>query len=168
MPKLFIFYTFGPNSSIIPPNWSSWNKLFSLSDKHSLPTPLEILYQNQSKYHHKNLVKKLISKYSFIYFYSQSSIYSPLSYFNLLSLEPNTPNSIIIHSGTSNYLNFKSSVMSSLLSDRYCLNYLKAKFNTISSPFCQMYNRKFREDISHLILYCLYLDSAHQFALLIW
>ena len=91
-----------------------------------------------------------------------------LSYFNLLSLEPNTPNSIIIHSGTSNYLNFKSSVMLSLLSDRYCLKYLKAKFNTISSPFCQMYNRKFREDISHLILYCLYLDSAHQFALLIW
>ena len=83
-------------------------------------------------------------------------------------MKPNTPHSIIIHSGTSNYLNFKTSIMLSLLSGRYRLNYLKAKFSTTSSPICNMCNMNVPEDIPHFILDCPYLDGARMFAILLW
>ena len=57
--------------------------------------------------------------------------------------------------------------MLSLFTGRYCLNYLKAKFDIISLPYIQMCNMKVCEDILHFILYCPYLDGACQFTLLI-
>ena len=89
-------------------------------------------------------------------------------FFSTSKLVPNKPHPFIIYSGTSEFLNHKSSILIKLLCGQYRLNSLKNKFNTNNSPFCQMCTMKSIEDIDHFLILCPYLDGARFYALLLW
>ena len=94
--------------------------------------------------------------------------YQSLVYFDPNMLKPCSPHSIVIHSGKSNYLNYKAPTMLSLLSGRYCINKLRNKFNSNISPSCKICHMNTTEYIPHFILYCPYLDGACRYILLLW
>ena len=88
--------------------------------------------------------------------------------FNTSKLIPNKPHPIIIHSGMSEFLNHKSSILLKLLYGQYFLNSMKNKLNTNTSPLCQMCTMRSIEDIDHFLTLCPYLDGARFYALLLW
>ena len=112
------------------------------------------------------MYKKKVTTYWFDYFCSQCPSYSSVRFFNISKLKPNKPHPIIINSGTSEYLNHKSSILLKMLCGCYCLNSLKHKFNTNTSPLCQMCTMRTIEDVDHFLTVCPYLDGARFYALL--
>ena len=116
----------------------------------------------------KQLFKKKISTYWMSYYCSLCASYSSLKHFNTTKLLPLKPHPYIIHSGTSDFVNFKTSTILKLLCGRYRLNYLRHKFNSNTSPHCQMCNMNVIEDVPHFLIVCPYLDGARQYAILLW
>ena len=115
------------------------DKIIATCNKYNLPTPLEILFSTQTKSQLKNLFKKKIIRYWHEYFCSQCTLYSSLAYFDPSQLIPSKPHSFVINSGTSNFLNYKSSVMLSLLWGRYLfkIHYsLNLMLTTLHSAKC--------------------------------
>ena len=129
--------------------------------------PLKILTLKMSKNQLKTLFKKKVSSYWLNYYCSLCPSYSSLRYFDTTKLLPNKPHPYILHSGTSEFVNHKSSTILKLLCGRYRLNSLRPKFNTIYSPICQMCKMNVIEDIDHFLTICPYLDGARYYALLL-
>ena len=113
-----------------------------------------------SKKQLKTLFKKKVSSFWLKYYCSLCPSYSFLKFFDYTKLLPNKPHPYILHSGTSDFVNYKSSTILKLLCGRYCLNTLKHKFNTNYSPLCQMCTMNTMEDIDHFLSICPYLDGA--------
>ena len=116
----------------------------------------------------KNIFKKKVSSYWLTHFFSLCPSYSSLKYFDTSKLQPVKPHPYIVNSGTSDYVNKKTSTILKLLSGRYHLNILQNKFNSNHSPLCKMCSMNVNEDISHFLIICPYLDGARQYALLLW
>ena len=121
-----------------------------------------------SKNQLKSLFKRKISKFWFSHYCSLCPSYSSLKFFSTTKLVPNKPHPFIIHSGTSESINHKSSTILKLLCGRYRLNSLKNKFNMNNSPLCQRCSMNSIEDIEHFLIICPYLDGARHYALLLW
>ena len=122
--------------------WSWWTKISLTCTKYDIMSPLQILMSKDTKHQLKSMFKKKITAYWFEYFCSQCPSYSSLKFFNISNLKPNKPHPIIINSGTSEFLNHKPSIMLKMLCGHYRLNSLKHKFNTNTSPLCQMYTMR--------------------------
>ena len=134
--------------------------------KYNIPPPLEILNSKMSKNQLKTLFKKKVSSYWMNYYCSLCPSYSSLRYFDTTKLLPNKPHPYILHSGTSEYVNHKSSIILKLLCGHYHLNLLRHKFNTNYSPICQMCSMNTIEDIDHFWPYVpilMVLDSTPYF-----
>ena len=116
----------------------------------------------------KSLFKKKVSSYWLSYYCSLCPSYSSLRYFDTTKLLPNKPHPYILHSGTSEFVNKKASIILKMLCGRYCLNSLKHKFNNNHSPKCQMCSMNETEDIVHFLTICPYLDGARHYTLLLW
>ena len=121
-----------------------------------------------SKNQLKNIFKTKISSYWNLHFCSLCPIYSSLKFFNYSKIRPSKPHPFVINSGTSDYVNMKTSTILKLLCGRYRLNNLKNKFNNNHSPMCKMCSMNVIEDIPHFLVTCPYLDGARQYALLLW
>ena len=121
-----------------------------------------------SKNQLKTLFKKKVSSYWLNYHCSLCPSYSSLRYFDTTKLIPNKPHPYIFHSGTSEYVNYKSSTILKLLCGCYRLNLLRHKFNTNYSPICQMCSMNITKYIDNFFTICPYLDGARYYALLLW
>ena len=130
--------------------------------------PLEILTSTSTKNQLKLLFKKKVSSYWLSYYCSLCPSYSSLQYFDTTKLLPNKPHPYIVHSGTSEFVNKKTSIILKLLCGRYRLNSLRHKFSNDYSPKCQMCSMDVTEDVFHFLIICPYLDGARQYALLLW
>ena len=116
----------------------------------------------------KLLFKKKVSSYWLSYYCSLCPSYSSLQYFDTTKLQPLKPHPYIVHSGTSEFVNRKTSIILKLLCGRYRLNSLRHKFNKNYSPICQMCSMNVIEDVSHFLIICPYFDGARQYTLLLW
>ena len=121
-----------------------------------------------SKNQLKNIFKTKISSYWFSHFCSLCPTYSSLKFFNFSKIHPAKPHPFVLNSGTSDYVNMKTSNILKLLCGCYRLNNLKNKFNNNHSPLYKMCTMNVIEDIPHFLVICPYLDGARQYALLLW
>ena len=121
-----------------------------------------------SKHQLKKIFKTKISTYWYLHFSSLCPNYSSLKFFNFRKISPNKPHPLVFNSGTSDYVNMKTSTILKLLCGRYRLNKLKNKFNNNHSPLCKMCSMNVLKDIPHFLVICPYLDGARQYSLLLW
>ena len=100
--------------------------------------PLELLTSTLTKNQLKLLFKKKVSSYWSSYYCSLCPSYSSLQYFDTTKLLPNKPHPYIVHSGTSEFVNRKTSIILKLLCGRYRLNSLRHKFSNTYSPIISL------------------------------
>ena len=126
--------------------------------------PLEILTSTLTKNQLKLLFKKKVSSYWLSYYCSLCPSYSSLKYFDTTKLQPIKPHPYIVHSGTSKFVNRKTSIILKLLCGRYRLNSLRHKFTIIILPNakCALWMKMKMYPISLLfVLILMVLDNMH-------
>ena len=97
--------------------------------KNMIYPPLDILTSTMTKNQLKNIFKKKVSSYWYSYFCSLCPTYSSLKFFNFSKLHPVKPHPYVVNSGTSDYVNMKTSTTLKLLCGHYRLNTLTNEFN---------------------------------------
>ena len=97
------------------PKWSWWTKMALTCDKYDIPSPLLILSSKLTKNELKSQFKKKVSAFWFKHYISMCPSYSSLKFSSTSKLLPIRPHPFILHSGTFEYLNHKSSIMLKLL-----------------------------------------------------